>query len=329
MSASGCCPNATVITLSGIGPTTLCNLAIDTWVDVAYDFITGSVAIPASASPISMPAAPITVSDADAVFSSLASAMSSYLASVQASNNTANATAALSNKKTASATMAASTPQATPTAWVMTTVSGWGFCSSGFDIAGLTSTTIDGTTSSWCETGGVVPTGPATSSVASAVPQPAPVSPTSTPTTAPSPTPSVGAFEAWREDSCDDNGCTSTIYGWQIALSPADQTVDPCTNSKYTYNYDFAQSMANDNSNYTVVMKKINTLGYKGLEYLGSNDGYEEGGSTITGSLFSSDGDASVKDITCNPVPGAVAKSCTSSHNIAMDNWTPVAYCLR
>lgn len=65
--SGGCCSNATVLTLSGTEPTTVCNLVIDTWVDVAYDFMTGSIAVPASASPTSMPAAPITVSNAGAV----------------------------------------------------------------------------------------------------------------------------------------------------------------------------------------------------------------------------------------------------------------------
>lgn len=28
--------------------------------------------------------------------------------------------------------------------------------------------------------------------------------------------PSIGAFETWPEDSCDDIGCTSSIYGWDL-----------------------------------------------------------------------------------------------------------------
>lgn len=76
-------------------------------------------------------------------------------------------------------------------------------------------------------------------------------------------------------------------------------------------------------------MKGINALDLKGLEYLGSNDGYREAADTFTGSLFASNGDTSVKTIFCNPVPGVIATSCSSAHSLDEDNWTPLGYCLR
>ncbi len=87
--------------------------------------------------------------------------------------------------------------------------------------------------------------------------------------------------------------------------------------------------MANDNSNYTFIMKNINTLGYKGLEYLESNDGYYEALNMIAGRLSPSDGVSSIKTIFCNPVPGAVATSCSDPHSLDAGDWTPVGYCVR
>lgn len=195
-------------------------------------------------------------------------------------------------------------------------------------MAGLSKTTIGTIISSWCATpGAVIPTDPPTRSIAPAATPPAQPSPTSRPAAAPIPTPSVGAFEFWREDSCDDYGdCFSTIFGWEIRLPPANQVINPCKNSKYKYSYDFANIMQNDNSNYTITMTHIDGLNYDGWKYLGSNYGYRDGPNEVTGRLFPSDGDT---NICCNPVPGAVATSCTDSHSIDDNNWTPVGYCLR
>ena len=84
--------------------------------------------------------------------------------------------------------------------------------------------------------------------------------------------------------------------------------------------------MQNDNSNYTITMTGIHTLGYKGMKYLGSNDGYYEAPNIVTRTLVPSDGD---ENIFCQPVPGAVAKSCSGSNSLDEDDWTPINYCLR
>ncbi|KAF6238019.1 hypothetical protein HO173_004220 [Letharia columbiana] len=90
--------------------------------------------------------------------------------------------------------------------------------------------------------------------------------------------------------------------------------------------FDFAQNMQNDNSNYTITMTGIDTLVYKGMKYLGLNDGYYEAPNIVTGTLVPSDGD---ENIFCQPVLGAVAKSCSGSNSLDEDDWTPISYCLR
>lgn len=83
--SKACCDNSTVI-----GITTLCNYQIDSWVESLGPFVTTSMPIPASATPILLPGTEITVDNATlgAFFSSLASEMLAYAANLTVTTST-------------------------------------------------------------------------------------------------------------------------------------------------------------------------------------------------------------------------------------------------
>lgn len=97
-----CCNNSTII-----GTTTLCNYQIDSWVESLGPFVTTSIPIPASATPVLMPGTSIIVNSATlgAFFSSLASEMAAYVANLTVTTSAMSRSLSIS-APTASATAA-------------------------------------------------------------------------------------------------------------------------------------------------------------------------------------------------------------------------------
>lgn len=120
------------------------------------------------------------------------------------------------------------------------------------------------------------------------------------------------AIIIYREDSCDDLGCSSSAHVW--AIYPG-QVIDPCKNGTTDFLYHFPQSEANENSDYAVDMGPWTSYDKK-IEYSGTN--LHVG--TLTGDGLPG------SPIQCI-VPAVDAESCTSSHSIQADDQTPIAYC--
>ena len=167
---------------------------------------------------------------------------------------------------------------------------------------------------------------PTTSSVAVAPSSPAlttaaaPSSPASTtaaappPSPPPSPAPSL-AIIIWRQDDCSDTSCESEARVFDIAAG-AQSSVNPCTDGKVDYSYQFAASVANDNSDYTIAFGKFTTHNIKDVSYAGSN--LHVGKLTGTGLPGGS--------VECE-IPQPFATSCSSPHSLDADDQTPIAYC--
>ncbi|KAK4697548.1 hypothetical protein P7C71_g545, partial [Lecanoromycetidae sp. Uapishka_2] len=127
----------------------------------------------------------------------------------------------------------------------------------------------------------------------------------------PPPTPNL-AIIIYREDDCDDTGCDSAGYVYDITPG---EPVNVCDNPPAADTFEYTEDVQNDNSNYPIASDKFTSHGtWKNCQYVGHNN--------VVG-LFTCDGLAPVQCI----VPTAQAQSCTSSHDIDEDNFTPIVYC--
>ncbi|KAK0515481.1 hypothetical protein JMJ35_001515 [Cladonia borealis] len=154
---------------------------------------------------------------------------------------------------------------------------------------------------------------PASTTAAAPPPSP-PRSPSPSPSPPPPPTPSL-AIIIWRQDDCSDIVCESEARVFDIAAG-AQSSVNPCTDGKVDYSYQFAADVANDNSDYTIAFGKFTTHNIKDVSYAGSN--LHAGKLTGTGLPGGS--------VQCE-IPQPVATSCSSSHSLDADDQTPIAYC--
>lgn len=84
--------------------------------------------------------------------------------------------------------------------------------------------------------------------------------------------------------------------------------------------------MANDDANYTIVLRSIASHGLKGIEFNGFSLGYDAGADVVVGKLFLEKGDDMYGggNVTCVAVPAAQATSCGDGHSLDQDDWTPV-----
>ncbi|KAL8641716.1 MAG: hypothetical protein Q9228_001516 [Teloschistes exilis] len=133
-----------------------------------------------------------------------------------------------------------------------------------------------------------------------------------TTTTAPAKPKPSRAVIIYREDSCDELGCSSSAHVW--AIYPG-QLIDPCKNGTTDFLHHFPQSEANEESDYAINIGPWTSYDKK-IEYSGSN--LQVG--TLTGDSLPG------SPIQCT-VPTVEAESCASSHSIEADDQTPIAYC--
>ncbi|KAL9584198.1 MAG: hypothetical protein Q9212_002263 [Teloschistes hypoglaucus] len=75
-----------------------------------------------------------------------------------------------------------------------------------------------------------------------------------TTTTAPAKPKASQAVIIYREDSCDELGCSSSAHVW--AIYPG-QLIDPCKNGTTDFLFHFPKSEANEESDYSIKMEKL------------------------------------------------------------------------
>ena len=155
---------------------------------------------------------------------------------------------------------------------------------------------------------------PTTSSIAVAPSSPASTPAAAVPSSPPPPAPSL-AIIIWRQDDCSDIICESEARVFDIAAG-AQSSVNPCTDGKVDYSYQFPADVSNDNSDYTIAFGKFTTHDIKDVSYAGSN--LHVGKLTGTGLPGGS--------VQCE-IPQPVATSCSSAHSLDADDQTPIAYC--
>ena len=155
---------------------------------------------------------------------------------------------------------------------------------------------------------------PTTSSIAVAPSSSASTPAAAAPSSPPPPAPSL-AIIVWRQDDCSDIVRESEARVFDIAAG-AQSAVNPCTNGKVDYSYQFPADVSNDNSDYTIAFGNFTTHEIEDVSYAGSN--LHVGKLTGTGLPGGS--------VQCE-IPQPVATSCSSSHSLDADDQTPIAYC--
>ena len=138
--------------------------------------------------------------------------------------------------------------------------------------------------------------------------------PIATPTKPPAAKPSE-ALIIYREDSCDDTTCSSGGYVYDI--TPGGPLPDVCSNPPNDFRFNYKESVANDNSNYSIDVGTFTTHGIKNCEYSGYS---------LTVGKLSCPLELPGGPMQCS-VPTAQATSCSSANSLDADDWTPIVLC--
>ena len=135
---------------------------------------------------------------------------------------------------------------------------------------------------------------------------------------APSPSPNAAVI-IYREDSCDDVSCDSTAHIY--AIKPGD-TVNVCSNPKSIGSINYPNLDLTKDCD--LKSSAFSTGGLSNCVFYGQNLPLPLVGENV-GVLECADMPP-LPSIPCH-VPAAQLTSCTSSHDLDADDWTPIAYC--
>ncbi len=125
----------------------------------------------------------------------------------------------------------------------------------------------------------------------------------------------------YREDSCDDVDCTSLARIYTI--KPGD-AVNVCSNPKFIGSIEYPDATDLDlTKDFDLKSSAFSTGGHTNCVFYGQNLPVPVVGEYV-GDLECAD--TPLLSIQC-VVPDAQPTSCTSSHDLYADDWTPIASC--
>ena len=137
---------------------------------------------------------------------------------------------------------------------------------------------------------------------------------------APSPSPNAAVI-IYREDSCDDASCSSIAHIY--AIMPGN-LVNVCSNPKSIGSINYPSAVDLDlTKDFDIKSSAFSTGGHTNCVFYGQNLPVPIVGENV-GDLECAD--TPLLSIQC-VVPAAQPTSCTSSHDLYADDWTPIAYC--